>query len=142
MSLVGERRHTTADVARSLSSHDSHASDVAASSSSLIAKHAAQPRIAGNKRVTIQSRRLSLRAYEEPARPASRSFDARIFRTSKWLFRHFFHRKEFRRKGKSSLFTGDDDDNDDVIDFGEIHRSKIADDARAWREIANFARTI
>ncbi|KAG7204239.1 hypothetical protein KM043_002067 [Ampulex compressa] len=44
-----------------------------------------------------ESRRLALRLREIARLP--RFFGIRVFRLSKWLLRHFSHRKEFRRKG-------------------------------------------
>lgn len=95
------RRHTAADVARSLSSCDSDETVVAVKLSLPPATELPVQswRIAENNKI-IQSRRLALRAYEIVHMP--RLLGARVFHLSKWLLRHFFHRKEFRRKGISA----------------------------------------
>ncbi|CAL7948629.1 unnamed protein product [Xylocopa violacea] len=50
-----------------------------------------------NTKIGKQSRRLAFYVHKIAQSPYF--FDIRIFHFSKWLLRHFSHRKEFRRKG-------------------------------------------
>jgi hypothetical protein len=93
--LPGGRRRTSADVARLLSSCDSRETNVVTLPPSL-AEPVQLSATTKNEETTIQSRRLVLRVCEVARLP--RFLGTRTFRLSKRLLRHFFHRKEFRRK--------------------------------------------
>jgi len=94
----GGRRRTPADVAHPPSLYDSRETDLTASPPS-VTDSPMQLQTTGNENTTIQSRRLAPRAREVARLP--RLLGARTFRLSKWLLGHFFHRKEFRRKGNA-----------------------------------------
>lgn len=52
-----------------------------------------------SNKIGKESRRLAFIVHVIARSPYF--FDIRIFHLSKWLLRHFSHRKEFRRKGKN-----------------------------------------
>jgi len=95
-------RRTSADVARPSSSCDTREMSIVASPPKL-AKLAVQ--VAENKKTAIHSRRFAIHA-REVTRPL-RFLGTQMFRSSKRLLRHFFHRKEFRRKGNARWIVND-----------------------------------
>lgn len=91
----GGQWRTPADVAHP-PLHDSRETNLTASSiAEFPGSRTLSQTTIGNEKTTIQSRRLVSRACEIARLP--RLLSVRTFRLSKWL-RHFFHRKEFRRK--------------------------------------------
>lgn len=97
---LGGYRHTSADVARPLSSCDLREMNVVISLPSLA--ESMQLPATTNEKITVYSRRSSLRVCEV-VRLLPRFLGTRTFRLSKRLLRHFFHRKEFRRKGNDVI---------------------------------------
>ncbi|TGZ37624.1 Uncharacterized protein DBV15_03348 [Temnothorax longispinosus] len=97
----GEQRRTPADVTHP-PLHDSQETNSTALSTAEYLVRTLTRATIGNEKATIQSRRLALRAREIARLP--RFLDTRTFRLSKWL-RHFFHRKEFRRKEHGRHFA-------------------------------------
>ncbi|KAL6255984.1 hypothetical protein P5V15_013220 [Pogonomyrmex californicus] len=94
----GGHWHTSADVAHPPSSYDSWETNFTVSPPS-VAELPVQLRTSENEK-TMQSRRLVLRTCEVLRLP--HFLGVRTFRLSKRLLRHFFHRKEFRRKGNAA----------------------------------------
>jgi len=125
---LGGRRHTAADVARPLSSWDSRETNIAMSPPSV-----AELPITEKKKTTIQSRRLALRVCEVARLP--RFLGTRTFRLSKRLLRHFFHRKEFRRKGNVVVNGMDTGSGNDARAF--VSREQLEEGERTSRELSN-----
>lgn len=99
---LGGRRRTPADVTHP-PLYDSRETNLTASSRAEFLVRTLSRATIGNERTTIQSRRLVPRACKVARLP--RYLGARTFRLSKWL-RHFFHRKEFRRKERGTITVG------------------------------------
>ncbi|KYM99728.1 hypothetical protein ALC62_09346 [Cyphomyrmex costatus] len=96
----GGRRRTSADITHP-PLYDSRETNLATlSTTEFLVKTLSRATI-GNDKTTIQSRRLA--HARKIALP--RFLGARTFRLSKWL-RHFFHRKEFRRKEHGMFISG------------------------------------
>ncbi|KYN29269.1 hypothetical protein ALC57_01392 [Trachymyrmex cornetzi] len=97
----GERRRTSADVTHPPLYDSRETNLVTLFTTEFLVRTLSRATI-GNERTTIQSRRLAPRACKI-ALP--HFLGARTFRLSKWL-RHFFHRKEFRRKEHGMFISG------------------------------------